>query len=286
MDACFANGVCLAGYTIDQYPIAPGVIYVTLFWRPTRLLDDSMGLFVHLINHAGAVIAQDNAVPTRNYYPGAEWSVGELIPDVRILTVPSGLASGKARFEVGVSGSEGGQRLPIVDSHGTKTADLVRFGALDLTPGKETGPAATQPGGPAGLTGQKLPLRFGDGIVLESYDVTRAAQPGDSLSVTLHWRASGRVDKDYSVFVHLLDQASGAILAQGDHQPDAGNNPTSWWVPGEEIADRLTLAVPAGAQDRHLALRVGMYSLADGKRLPASAASGAPAGDSVDLGIP
>ena len=83
-------------------------------------------------------------------------------------------------------------------------------------------------------------------IRLEAWEVPEAAQAGDSLPVALRWRALGKIDAYYSVYVKLLD-AEGNAVASWDGQPRDGAAPTLLWVPGETVEDRVTLGIPAGA---------------------------------------
>ena len=47
------------------------------------------------------------------------------------------------------------------------------------------------------------------------------------------WRALGKIDAYYSVYVKLLD-AGGNAVAGWDGQPHDGQAPTLLWVPGEQ----------------------------------------------------
>ncbi len=61
-------------------------------------------------------------------------------------------------------------------------------------------------------------------------------EAGDILRITLHCRALSRIDEDYKVFIHLLDE-DGNLLAQRDSQPLAGARPMTSWDEGEELQD-------------------------------------------------
>jgi hypothetical protein len=52
--------------------------------------------------------------------------------------------------------------------------------------------------------------------------------------------------RDWSVFVHLIDEA-GAVLAQGDQRaPVYGWRPTTGWQPGEQVRDLYRIVCPPG----------------------------------------
>jgi hypothetical protein len=90
--------------------------------------------------------------------------------------------------------------------------------------------------------------------------------PGDTLRLTLHWEAMGRLVEDYSVSVKLLD-LNGAVLAQQDSGPQGGWYPTSRWLPGERIADQHELRIPSDIPLGQYRLQVSLYRPADLSRL-------------------
>ena len=119
----------------------------------------------------------------------------------------------------------------------------------------------------------RRPYTLGEHVALIGYSLPDGpAWASGPLTVTLHWRVLARMSEDYQVFVHLLDE-SGERIGQGDGPPLGGDYPTSFWTPGETLADPhiipLTSAPPPGAY-----LLVGLYRLSDGARLPAYATPG------------
>lgn len=116
----------------------------------------------------------------------------------------------------------------------------------------------------------KADVLFGDVLRLLGYDLEVEA---DALRITLHWQALRRMDVAYKTFVHLLDPASGELVAQVDVMPRNWTYPTSWWEVGEVVSDRIELSlleVPPGMYR----LAVGLYDPASMERLPAQAVDG------------
>ena len=110
-----------------------------------------------------------------------------------------------------------------------------------------------------------------------------AERSGDTLTVTLFWRASAAMAKNYTVFVHLLN-ADGAVVAQHDGQPTWQLPvPTGTWQPGETLRDSHPIALPADLPPGEYRLRVGVYFLPTMERLPVLE-NGVVTGDSVALG--
>jgi hypothetical protein len=70
-------------------------------------------------------------------------------------------------------------------------------------------------------------------------------------------------DRDYTVFVHVLDQ-EGEQMWTDDHPPAV---PTSKWKPGETIEYKRTIFVPAYPYVGPANVRLGLYDPASGRRL-------------------
>lgn len=144
--------------------------------------------------------------------------------------------------------------------------------ALWIPPGV-IAPAYARPEPLAGLpdSAHPLPVTFGAGAQLLGYRLDRsAAQPGQELPLTLYWRAKQPVETNYTLFIHLVDEA-GLIVAQRDVFHGPGLYPTGLWQTGQIFADTYSLPVARTAYapaEAHF--EVGLYNHATGVRLPAS----------------
>jgi hypothetical protein len=104
------------------------------------------------------------------------------------------------------------------------------------------------------------------------------SKPGDSLTITLYWQSLARINQDYAVFVHLLDE-NDLILAERNTFPGLGSFPTTLWQVGDAIADTYTLVLPETTYAPSSAqLEVGLFDLATGERLVVYG----PGGEAVD----
>jgi hypothetical protein len=160
-----------------------------------------------------------------------------------------------------------------------------------IVPFRYIGPAYAKPPLLSSEEIEKVPNRldvsFGGVMKLLGYELeTESAQPGDSLTVTLYWQALAEMKaevlaKDYSVFVHLLDE-NELIVAQRDMYPGQGLYPTSLWAVGDTIADRYVLILPETAFTPNQAqLEVGLYDFVTGERLMAYGPNGELLGDNA-----
>jgi hypothetical protein len=72
--------------------------------------------------------------------------------------------------------------------------------------------------------------------------------------------------------------ADGTTLTQYDGLPQDGFYPTAFWDPGEQLEDRITLAIPADAGPGTYQVLAGLYLLATGDRLPVTGDDAVPGG--------
>ena len=93
--------------------------------------------------------------------------------------------------------------------------------------------------------------------------------------------ASGGVDADYTVFVHLT--RDGQLIAQSDSFPAHGYYPTSLWRPGDVVVDEHVLRLPEPYDPARHVLTVGLYRLETMRRLWVLDEEGRPQCDSVIL---
>jgi hypothetical protein len=108
------------------------------------------------------------------------------------------------------------------------------------------------------------PLGDAPHLTLIGYDLTNENR--QTLKLRLYWRSEVVLPLDYTVFVHVRDEA-GQIIAQQDQLPLQGAYPTSLWDPGEIIADEIVIPLPPAFDDNY-EIVVGMYDFNTGARLP------------------
>lgn len=117
---------------------------------------------------------------------------------------------------------------------------------------------------------------FGGELQLLGYDLAAdSVQPGRALDVTLYWQSLVLMDRNWSIFVHVVDE-DGVIVAQRDRYPGGGALATSLLLPGQTFADHFVILLPEAAYaPKSGRLVVGLYDLADGARLPLASGSDA-----------
>ncbi len=159
---------------------------------------------------------------------------------------------------------------------------LIMLAVAVWTPGGVIAPAYARPAVVTSVPDAADPLgvSFGQAVELLAYQQeVSPVQPGETLPITLYWRAQKPVEADYTVFIHLLDQ-NDLVIAQRDLFPGPGVYPTSQWTVGESFADTYVLHLPrttlAPAEAR---FEVGLYDHRTGQRLLTSTG-----GDNIRFG--
>lgn len=269
--ANFGRAIALLGYQISAQKGRPGeTLWVTLYWQALRKVEKDYMVFLHLADRAGGYAnLLGDAWPFRGDFPTSAWPVGALLRDSYPLIVSPQAEPGLYRIEAGLYLS-GSSRLPILDDMGSPLGDSLVLGWIKV-PLTGSLPASTFTVSNVSLEG-KVRLM---GLIL----LSREVKPGARLPLTLYWQAEGRLDQDYTVFVHLVD-GQGKLWAQQDGQPRGGRYPTSIWESGELVSDPYGLELPPGLPTGPYWLEVGMYRHDSGERLKRLDGSG----DKVLLG--
>ncbi|MBI4770591.1 MAG: glycosyltransferase family 39 protein, partial [Chloroflexi bacterium] len=109
---------------------------------------------------------------------------------------------------------------------------------------------------PADLRPVHANLAPGAELIGYTLDSTERLVPGDSLRVTLYWRALAPMPKDYNLFLHVLGQRR-ALVGNIDTWPGGGLRPTSFWVPGSIYPDTYVITLDSKANTPTL-LRLDM----------------------------
>jgi hypothetical protein len=107
-------------------------------------------------------------------------------------------------------------------------------------------------------------------VTLLGYDLAQAdVAPGATLPLTLYWQAEAELGSNYTVFIQLLNPAQ-QVVAQVDRPPQAGQAPTTTWLPPEIVTDPYDLTLPENLPPGEYRLIAGLYDAATGLRLSVS----------------
>lgn len=107
---------------IDEQTLA-----VELWWSADETPSQDWTVFTHLLDPAGQVVAQNDAVPEVGFRPTSGWAPGEIIVDSHWLVIPEGRALDGARLSIGLYDPVTGQRSDVLEVSGLHDGP----GALD-----------------------------------------------------------------------------------------------------------------------------------------------------------
>ncbi len=261
----------LLAFEVDKSLVHPGdTLKVTLYWLALAPMDQRYSVFVQLFGQ-DLGLGQSDSYPGGGMYPTTHWQPGQIIRDVHHIFI-SGVAPGlrPAWIAAGIYDFEMKRRPQAIDAAGGKE-DLAILTKLQFSwPISDWQPA------------NPVAANFANQVQLLGYDAALPARPGGAWEYTLYWQATAPLERDYTLFVHLLD-ANNVLVGQGDSPPLQGVYPTSRWQPGEILNDAQSLPIAADLPSGKYRVVIGLYDPATGTRLPVLDENGQITGDSVLL---
>jgi hypothetical protein len=250
----------LLGGIIESDEAHPGeAVEVGLYWRALEPVKEDPFLFVQILGKGGEPIAGVNCYPGGGNFPATLWRPGVIYRDrYRLPIAVDTEAPAIAALHAGLRW-RGGTRLMGLFPSGEPVPEPVLFDLVALRPVEE----------PSADVTYSVDARLGDAITLVGYDLSvDEVRPGESLTVTLVWRAGAVPAGDYTAFVHLVDE-DGNLVAQDDHPPLMGEYRTPFWARGDVVRDTYNLALDASQPPCACTLLVGLYDPEAKVRVPA-----------------
>jgi len=264
------DGLTLVGYDVESGEYRPAEsVPLVLYWRAARAPAQVHTVRLSLAGAGTGQYMEWTGQPVNGRYPTSAWQAGELVRDPWSLSLPPSLPGGEYQL-----------KLQIADTDG-RLSDALILAQLSI---QGRAHAFSLPRRPQ----HAQTARLGEAIRFLGYDLTGGLdgdrlQPGQSLEVTLFWQAEAPPDRNYVVFVQLLDSAD-RVRAQHDGQPGSDTLITTTWAAGEYVLDTHRLNLPPALAADQYRLIVGMYLPDTLERLPVyDIVSGQPLGDHITL---
>ncbi len=274
LDINYEGKAELLGYRLDKERVRPGeTLEVTLYWRCLEEMEENYSVFVQLFGREGQKIGQRDTYPGLGSFPTSQWKEGDAFADTYPVPISKDAAAPSVcRVDVGLYELKSMRRLVAFNGQGERLNSYA-IARLKLAPVEPY----------EYLWEHSVDFDLADKVALVGYDLDRTTvKPGGALKLTLYWRALGEMDRDYTVFTHLVDE-EGRIIAQDDSQPLGGYYPTSLWEEGEVIRDSYVLTLREDVPEGEYRIEVGMYLLETMERL-SIIKEGEIAGDEILLG--
>ncbi len=263
------NKVLFLGYDLSSGDTVRqgGDLHVRLYWLALQPLDANYSSFLHLDAPPDYTTwaTSDNVHPgdpqAVTVLPSSHWQTSLYVRDEHRLKVPPDIPPVQYLLRVGLYDQSTGKRLKVLADERNAAGDSITLQPVRVL--------RAHPLSPHQLS-HRVDYTLGKQIELVGYELeaadcgVRAAECG----LTLYWRAKAAVEKDYTVFVHLVDQ-EGRLWGQGDGVPVGGMYPTSAWLPGQLVEDRHMIQVAPDVPSGSYQVRVGLYDPLTLERLEA-----------------
>ncbi len=124
-EAHFGPTLHLTGYALPGPPQADS-LPVILQWATNQPLPTDFTVFVHLLNSAGNLVAQNDAYPHwLTVQPTSHWTPDQLILDKHTLQLPENLPSGLYTINVGLYDAQTSKRLTLPE--GSNVLELTQI---------------------------------------------------------------------------------------------------------------------------------------------------------------
>jgi len=249
------NDVQLLGYSFDANDVTIGApVHVELYWQARRTPAADYSI---LLEWAGTDFTSSLSItrPLATQYSTRKWAAGEFVRSQFALRAPP--TAGMCMLQ-----------LQLLDESGLSSAPL--------TLASITVPPVQRPSG----------VVFGNRITLIGADLsTSRVRPGQSVRLTLYWRAEAKLERSLTVFTHLLT-ADDHLVAQHDGLPVNDTRPTTTWLTSEIIRDTHEWNIPRNTPPGTYRIQVGLYdhSQPEMPRLRVLDSSGQVIADSAPLG--
>lgn len=245
-------------------------------WTALRPMSRDYTVFIHVLGRENERVAERHTYPGLGRFPTSLWPVGRAFCDVYTVRLASWTPTPELyTVIIGLYDDEAEQRLSAYALDGDSLG-LPTVGRARVVPATEL---------EIPEQARELSYRLGEHITLVGCEHAGPLRSGQTLTVTLYWRAEAAPTEDYVAFVHLLDE-NGAVLAQHDSSPRDGRYPTSAWRAGDLVPDAHPLSVPALPPGAHVRLVAGMYHPATLARLPVRSPEGLQPDNLIPLPLP
>jgi hypothetical protein len=269
----FDGRIMLLGYDFPATVTPTQQASLTLYWQRIGQIQEDYHLVLELAAATGNVLWRSVELPLLSGYPTSHWAQGQALADVHHIPIPPD-STGQLQLIIALHEPQTMQPVPVVEGWLGSRKDRT---VLTTVEAQQLPHGSTEH--------ENLPANFGNVILLLDYEVHNVqVRKGGDLQLTLTWQALTPVDKDYTVFVHILDE-NEQIWGQEDIQPVYGTHPTSRWREREAVLDSHTVWTDERAPLGLYQIEVGMYLLRTMERLQVLDSSGVAIGDRVIIDL-
>lgn len=236
----FSNGMALRGYRVSSGPLESGngLALLELDWQAPQKIAGDYTVSVRLTGADGSRIwAQEDGQPASGTRRTSEWQPNETVADRHTLGIPSGTPPGNYAIQVVLYDSATGRPANIVAPE-NRRAQAFLTAPLSIT--RPTVPVSEpRIANPVDAAWQEL--------ALAGFDIgSKELMQGDTLPMTLYWRARQKPTRDYLVQLLVVD-SEGGWRASAMDRPAGDALPTPQWNAGDFWTQKVQLTLDAGS---------------------------------------
>ncbi len=226
----------LLGYDVTGTPLdglSPGrILTLHLYWENEGQAADKQ-FYWRVVDEHGYHWSQSDAHPLPSFTAQAD-QTGAIIEGETTLALPPDMPPGDYRLQAGFADERGDVGQFVLPEPGSRLT-VQGISTAESTPGH----LLDTPLAPNLLLRGYDLAGVDDGAVVSSY----APLPGEDMWVTLYWQATGHIQRDYTMTMHLLN-AQGKEMASWSSRPVYGSFPTNVWPADAHVRDPWLITVP------------------------------------------
>ncbi|MDQ7033387.1 MAG: glycosyltransferase family 39 protein [Anaerolineae bacterium] len=224
-------------------------VEITVDFAALTEYDRNWSIFVHLVTEDEIIVGQRDIFPARGLLATSDLETGYAWHNPIAIFVPqTAYTPNTVEVRLGWYDIRTGQRMTLENGD-----EMLTLGQVDLTSRDKSEIPNSQS------------INFGNLIELLGYDITTLNPSlGDTIDLTLYWRALQPIERDYVVFANIIDPTTFTKYAASNAMPVQWTRPTSTWEVGEIIQDTHTLTIADNAVSGVYPIEVGLYLQQDG----------------------
>jgi len=250
------------GLTANPHEAGWGAALVELRWKMEGELQGRYQMALRLVDDQGRVWAAEDREPLGGLRPFHQQPVGSEVDDHQALLIPAGTPPGSYRLELGLYRLESGEWLDVLDEAGTPQGVEKLLGEVSVSM------ASVPPPEEALFIQHPRAADFSSGVRFLGYSLGgESYQPGDTLDLTLFWKALADLHKDYHFSLRLED-GDGTAWATVEDQPAGSGYPTRLWMRGQLFRGLPRLIVLASTPSGQYRLVLTLHDPVDGRPVP------------------
>ncbi|MDL1895795.1 hypothetical protein FBQ82_05945 [Anaerolineae bacterium CFX7] len=234
-EANFQNTFKLLGWDQPNALAADEGAALRLYWQALAETPDDYNVALRIVDENGTFWGKVDRRPAGYNYPTTRWKPGEILFGDYVATLLPGTPAGEYYATVTMFTKENEAGLDVLAPNGAPLGKNVKVGPIKILP------AQKQP--------QLVDLKIQHSLstplapfTLLGYQIGREkASTGESVPLTLFWRAEEKPNADYQFQIQFGDKFSKPLpLANASY-------PTSQWNAGEIVRGQYNVQIPTDA---------------------------------------